>query len=129
MLNKLTVIKEGFDGKSCMRPAQPVRDAAARPGEYREKKIRRRHQVYKGIGHAPARAVRRQFRFRHCSDMQRHKAHGQQQEVYVQIVSLVLGVGLYVLFSLLDVDTIADKARILYVLSILFISTLFIWGT
>lgn len=51
------------------------------------------------------------------------------REVYVQIVSLVLGIGLYILFSLLDVDTIADKARILYVLSILFISTLFIWGT
>jgi len=54
---------------------------------------------------------------------------GSNREVYVQIVSLVLGTGLYVLFSLLDVETIADKARILYVLSILFISTLFIWGT
>ncbi|SHH48152.1 rod shape determining protein RodA [Sporobacter termitidis DSM 10068] len=49
--------------------------------------------------------------------------------VYIQIVSLVLGIGLYVLFSLLDVDTIADRAKILYVLSILFIATLFIWGT
>jgi rod shape determining protein RodA len=49
--------------------------------------------------------------------------------LYIQIISLILGVGLYILFSLLDVDTIADKAKILYVLSILFISTLFIWGT
>lgn len=49
--------------------------------------------------------------------------------VYIQIVSLIIGVGLYILFSILDIDTIADKSKILYVLSILFISTLFIWGS
>ncbi len=48
--------------------------------------------------------------------------------VYTQVVSLVIGVGLFVIFSLLDIDNIADKSKILYVLSILFISTLFIWG-
>lgn len=48
--------------------------------------------------------------------------------VYTQVVSLIIGIGLYILFSLLDIDTIADKSKILYVLSILFISTLFIWG-
>lgn len=48
--------------------------------------------------------------------------------VYIQLVALFLGVGLYVLFSLLDIDTIADRSKILYVLSIAFISTLFIWG-
>ena len=48
--------------------------------------------------------------------------------VYIQIVSLIIGVGLFILFSILDIDTIADKSKILYVLSILFISTLFIWG-
>jgi rod shape determining protein RodA len=49
--------------------------------------------------------------------------------VYVQVVSLIIGIGLYILFSILDIDTIADKSKILYVLSILFISTLFIWGS
>lgn len=48
--------------------------------------------------------------------------------VFIQIVSLIIGIGLYILFSLLDVDTMADKSKVLYVLSILFISTLFIWG-
>lgn len=48
--------------------------------------------------------------------------------VYIQVVSLIIGVGLFILFSILDIDTIADKSKILYVLSILFISTLFIWG-
>ena len=48
--------------------------------------------------------------------------------VYIQIVALFIGVGLYIIFSLFDIDTIADKSKILFVLSILFISTLFIWG-
>ena len=48
--------------------------------------------------------------------------------VYIQVVALFIGLGLYIFFSLLDIDTIADKSKILYVLSILFISTLFIWG-
>ncbi len=48
--------------------------------------------------------------------------------VYTQIVALFIGIGLYIVFSLLDIDTIADKSKILFVLSILFISTLFIWG-
>jgi rod shape determining protein RodA len=49
-------------------------------------------------------------------------------DVYIQVVSLILGVALFILFSILDIDTIADKSKMLYVLSILFISTLFIWG-
>ncbi len=49
-------------------------------------------------------------------------------DVYIQIISLIIGIGLFILFSILDIDTIADKSKILYVLSILFISTLFIWG-
>jgi rod shape determining protein RodA len=48
--------------------------------------------------------------------------------VYIQVVALFIGVCLYVLFSLLDIDTIADRSKILYVLSLAFISTLFIWG-
>lgn len=48
--------------------------------------------------------------------------------VYTQIISLILGIMLYIFFSLLDIDNIADKSKILYVLSVLFIATLFIWG-
>ncbi len=49
-------------------------------------------------------------------------------DVYTQIVALFIGLGLYIVFSLFDIDTIADKWKILFVLSILFISTLFVWG-
>lgn len=49
-------------------------------------------------------------------------------DLYTQVISLIIGVGLFILFSILDIDTIADKSKMLYVLSILFISTLFIWG-
>ncbi|NLA87064.1 MAG: FtsW/RodA/SpoVE family cell cycle protein [Clostridiales bacterium] len=52
----------------------------------------------------------------------------ENSNVYTQVISLIIGVGLYVLFSILDIETIADKSKILYVMSILFISTLFIWG-
>ncbi len=52
----------------------------------------------------------------------------KSNNVYIQAVSLFIGVGLFVLFSLLDIDTIADRSKILYALSIVFISTLFIWG-
>ena len=57
------------------------------------------------------------------------RSFGRNSDVYVQVVSLFLGLGLYVFFSLLDIDTLADKSKLLYVLSILFISTLFIWGS
>jgi rod shape determining protein RodA len=49
-------------------------------------------------------------------------------DVYIQIVALIIGIVLFILFSLLDIDIIADKSKILYVLSIFFIATLFIWG-
>lgn len=56
------------------------------------------------------------------------KQEGSGSSVYIQIVALVIGIGLFIFFSILDVDTFADKSKILYLLSILFISTLFIWG-
>ena len=56
----------------------------------------------------------------------RHMSYSN--DVYIQIVALFIGIGLYVIFSLFDIDTIADKSKILYVLSILLISTLFMWG-
>ncbi len=48
--------------------------------------------------------------------------------VTVQIVAMVLGIFIFVLFSVIDVDLIADRSVILYILSLLFICTLFIWG-
>ena len=48
--------------------------------------------------------------------------------VTIQSVSLVLGIILFILFSLIDVDVIAEKSLILYIISFLFICTLFIWG-
>ncbi|MEL4105875.1 FtsW/RodA/SpoVE family cell cycle protein [Oscillospiraceae bacterium WX1] len=56
------------------------------------------------------------------------RSTGSFSNVITQIISLVIGIALFVLFSLLDVDVMADKSKILYVLSLLFISTLFIWG-
>ena len=46
----------------------------------------------------------------------------------VQVGAIVLGVGVFVLFSYIDIDIIADKSVALFVASLLFISTLFIWG-
>lgn len=48
--------------------------------------------------------------------------------VTIQTASLILGIILFVLFSLIDVDVIAEKSFILYIISFLFICTLFIWG-
>ena len=49
-------------------------------------------------------------------------------EVYVQIGALVIGFILFVLFSYVDIDIIADKSGFLFVFSALFISTLYFWG-
>ena len=49
-------------------------------------------------------------------------------EIYVQIGALVIGAILFVLFSYIDIDIIADKSGFLFVFSVLFISTLFFWG-
>jgi rod shape determining protein RodA len=48
--------------------------------------------------------------------------------VYVQIGAMVIGLFLFILFSYIDIDIIADKSMLLFVFSILFISTLLIWG-
>ncbi len=48
--------------------------------------------------------------------------------VIIQIIALILGIGLYVLFSLIDIDIIADKSLILFIFSVVLISTLFVWG-
>ena len=53
---------------------------------------------------------------------------GAGQYLYIQILSLIIGIGLYVVFSLIDIDIFADRSRTLTILSVVFISTLFIWG-
>ncbi|MDR0862653.1 MAG: FtsW/RodA/SpoVE family cell cycle protein [Oscillospiraceae bacterium] len=50
------------------------------------------------------------------------------RSVLIQIIAMVLGIGLYILMSLIDIDTLADKSRLLFFVSAAFISTLFIWG-
>ena len=46
----------------------------------------------------------------------------------VQTGAIVLGVALFIIFSYLDIHIIADKSRLLYIFSVLFISTLYFWG-
>ena len=48
--------------------------------------------------------------------------------VNVQIGAVVIGVALFVLLTYVDIDIIADKSGLLFVVSLFFISTLFIWG-
>lgn len=48
--------------------------------------------------------------------------------VNVQISAMVIGVLLFVLFSYVDIDIIADKSKLLFILSLGFLSLLLIWG-
>lgn len=57
-----------------------------------------------------------------------HSATKSGSFVAIQLLAMVLGVAFYILFSIVDVDIIADKSLILYGASILFICTLFLWG-
>jgi len=50
------------------------------------------------------------------------------REVYVQIGALVIGIALFIFFSYIDIDIIADKSWFLYIFSMLFIFTLNFWG-
>jgi len=46
----------------------------------------------------------------------------------VQIASMIIGLILFVLFTYVDIDIIADKSILLFIFSILFIFTLIPWG-
>jgi len=46
----------------------------------------------------------------------------------VQTWAMIIGIALFVVFSYIDIDIIADKSRLLFLFSILFISTLLLWG-
>jgi len=50
------------------------------------------------------------------------------REVYVQIGAIIIGIALFVLFSYIDIDIMADKTSLLLIFSALFISTLYFWG-
>lgn len=56
------------------------------------------------------------------------RVYGTNSQVVVQTAAIVIGVVLYIIVSLIDIDIIADKHKLLFVLGVLFICTLFIWG-
>ena len=53
-----------------------------------------------------------------------HTAEGSGQYLLVQTVALLIGVGLFVLFTVIDIDVIADKWIILYLVSALLLIAL-----
>jgi len=48
--------------------------------------------------------------------------------VSVQIGAMIIGIILFVLFSYVDIDIIADKSVFLFIFSVLFIASLLVWG-
>ena len=57
-----------------------------------------------------------------------HNLEPRGNEIPVQIGAMVIGFILFVLFSYVDIDIIADKSAFLLVFSALFIMTLYFWG-
>lgn len=56
-------------------------------------------------------------------------SRGAQRFITIQTLALVIGIVLYVLFTFLDIDVIAERREILLVFSLLFIATLRFWGS
>ena len=56
------------------------------------------------------------------------RVYGTSSFMVVQTAAVVLGVILYVIVSLIDIDIIADKHKLLFVVGAVFICTLFVWG-
>ena len=54
--------------------------------------------------------------------------YGTSQFIIIQTLAMCIGIGLYFLFSLIDLDILADKWRFLLIFSVLFIASLFIFG-
>lgn len=48
--------------------------------------------------------------------------------VYVQLAAIFLGVVLYVLFSVIDIDIFADRWKLLLIFGLVFIASLFVFG-
>ena len=53
---------------------------------------------------------------------------GTSHYVVVQLAAIAIGVVLYVLLTLFDVEILAEQSTILFLFDILFIGTLFLWG-
>lgn len=53
---------------------------------------------------------------------------GGSRYVLVQLAAIFLGVIIYILMSLFDIEILAGQSNLLFLFNILFISTLFIWG-
>jgi len=49
-------------------------------------------------------------------------------EAYVQLGAMVIGIFMFIIFSYIDIDIIADKSRFLFLFSIMLIATLLVWG-
>ena len=56
------------------------------------------------------------------------RSYGTTSNVKIQLAALVIGVLLYVLLSIIDIEIIASKWRWIFAFNILFIATLFVWG-
>ena len=56
------------------------------------------------------------------------QVEGSARYVGIQAVALVLGIGIYVVLTLLDVDIIAERRELLLIFSLLFIGCLKFWG-
>ena len=48
--------------------------------------------------------------------------------VYTQCIAIFIGVTLFVLFSIIDIEVITDRWRLLFLFNVLFILTLLFWG-
>ncbi len=48
--------------------------------------------------------------------------------VLLQVLAVLLGIVIYVLLTLFDIDILAEQTRILFLFNIFFIGTLFFWG-
>lgn len=53
---------------------------------------------------------------------------GSGSYIAVQTIAMCLGIFLFVVISIVDVDIIAEKSLALYIISMAFIATLFVWG-
>ena len=53
---------------------------------------------------------------------------GGSRYMLVQLAAIALGIVIYVLMSLFDIEILAGQSNLLFLFNILFISTLFIWG-
>ena len=56
------------------------------------------------------------------------RTYDTNEYMHVQIIAIIIGIFLFIVMSLIDIELIAEKWIFLLLFNILFISTLFIWG-